>query len=122
MWGIDAEEAAYMFQRDSTSTDLPPLAPLTSTSSPLPGTSSTNQGPAGMIIGLSVGFGLVVIIIIGVAILFVIRHYKKSKSPKFYSDLDFKNGEQLSEVVNKPHKNDFRNGEQLSVVVSKPHN
>jgi hypothetical protein len=89
LWGIDSTNEIYKFQTNSTPTS--DLSPLTSTSSssfsPTSSTTNINQGnPTGVIIGLSVGFGLV-IILSGVAILFIIRHYKKSKLPEVHSDL-----------------------------------
>lgn len=96
MWGIDSMEEIYMFPNSTPTSNLYPLTPTSSFLSASSTTSSTvniNQGyPAGVIIGLSVGFGLA-LIICGVIILFIIRHYKKSKKSKFPEVSDF------SEVV-----------------------
>ena len=74
-----------MLQTNSTP-NTTPLTPTSSSFSP-PTPSVINQGyPAGVVIGLSVGFGLA-LIIFSAAILFIVRRYKKPKLPEVHSDL-----------------------------------
>ncbi|PKY54217.1 hypothetical protein RhiirA4_472894 [Rhizophagus irregularis] len=82
LWGINSMEEIYMFQPNSTTTPLTPTSSFLSTSPTTSSTVNINQGnPAGAIIGLSVGLGLA-LIICGAIILFIIRHYKKTKFPE----------------------------------------
>jgi len=86
LWGASLTDEIYMFQPNSTSS-LNPSTPTSSSFPTNPSSMTINQGyPANVIIGLAAGFGITIIIFI-IAILFIIRYFKKTKLPEVHSNL-----------------------------------